>query len=915
METKVDLLKVEFEHSGRRYYVTSTRTDEYILSKIRESQNFYEYDLLSIVSYLPLKSGVFIDAGANIGNHTIYFSGVLERDVVSFEMDPKNYELLLKNIHDNGLSHRVRAFNFALGSVVGRVAFKRSDQNSGATTRVPESIPHDGTSTAFPLDELSIGAPVSLIKIDVEGDELSVLRGAQKTISQHQPILVVELATPQAFSRASTFADRMGYVPVMVGALTDTYIFCHRTDAAKCNNIMAIYYSRKYEKSLNKTTKDALAFSKEFTRIKALLSLYYERSHKLQLELEAANGRVARSASEAEMWQAAASKICGELELHFTTQAPIPRPRIKGIRSAINQRLQEKTVLKSRPDRLERISLVQHDQMKLPLQYVAIVCNTLSLELCQQVEDCKLRTSLEFREKYYVILPELKDASPNFEGATVVCSRLEAFRQISRDFENCAVCVFDAESGADVSEVVSSLIQSRATHPNDDEILLLDGVDFRRDEATDAWKQGSVVRLRNNLNTTIPVVAPITLNLYSAKGLASLADSLSFDAMATFSAESALALAAAQRNLPLKVVARPRLHVSGGRDCLDLISDELLKSGAKLTSRLAPKKWDIVIVGRLSSARWARGGIFNSCREYAEICDRVGFKYKLVEIDQAPASIAQECLSSKMVLVYTGDQIAQDYFNVEPLVSYLDRQGCSVLVNLSYDTHPERTSEIAELMNNTSPRVKLMAFSRNIIGDEQISRYSDRIVIVPKTIKDVAPRQIHFSQTSGVFMGDLGKFVNPRITANAEGTYAAIKKALPKERIMFVRQYKGDYDLPLWLKGYDLLEYDPNITKEFGNCRIYVHSQNYCTFEMLPVEASIAGIPVLFCNMPQSLNEYIADAGAMFLNSDELTYTAKEIYFSEPYWNALSELGRSRRTRFNPRNTDLAFSRAIRQII
>lgn len=911
MEIKVDNPAVEFEYSGRTFYISSTRSDEYILSKIRESRSFYEDDLLSIASYLPLKPGVFVDVGANIGNHTLYFSGVLERDVFSFEIDPKNYAILLRNIHENGLSNRVKAFNFALSSEVGQVAFKRSDQNSGATTRVPESVPHDGTSPAFPLDELSIGAPVSLIKIDVEGDELSVLRGAQQTVLRHRPILVVELATPQAFSRASTLAERLGYVPVMVGALTDTYVFCHRSEAAKCNNIMAVYYTRKFEKGLNKVSKDALAFSREFTRIKALLSQFYERTHKLQSELEAANGRARRSASEAEMWQAEASKICGELELHFTAQAAVPRPRIKGIRSAIKQRLEEKTVPQPRPDRWGRVSLVQHDGTKLPLHGVAIICNALSLQLCKAVEDCKLRTSLKFRERYYLVCAEQKDASPKIEGATVVGSRLEALRQISKDFEDRAVCVFDAGSGADLSEVVSSLIQSSATDPKDDEILLLDGVDFRWNEATNAWKQGSVVRLRDNLNITIPVVAPITLNFYSAKGLGPLSDSLELDTITNFSAESALALVAAQRNFPLKVIARSRLHLSGGRDSLNVISDELLKSGAKLTSRLAPKTWDVVIVGRLASARWARGGIFNSCKEYAEICERLGLKYKLVEIDQAPAAIARECLSSKVVFMYTGDQIAQDYFNVEPLLTYLDRQGCTVVVNLSYDTHPERTCEIVELMNRTSPRIKLMAFSRNILGNQDLSPYSDRIVVFPKTIKDVAPRQLSFSESSGVFMGDLGKFINPRITANAEETYAAIKTALPNERIMFVRQYKGDHDLPNWLKGYDLLEYDPNLTKEFGKCRIYVHSQNYCTFEMLPVEASIAGIPVLFCNMPQSLNEYIADAGSVFLNSDELSRAAKQIYFSEPYWSALSELGQSRRTRFNSRSTDLAFSRAI----
>jgi hypothetical protein len=56
-----------------------------------------------------------------------------------------------------------------------------------------------------------IGVPVGLIKIDVEGHEMSVLRGAQSTISRWKPSLVLEANSDKHFIQLERWLDEIGY--------------------------------------------------------------------------------------------------------------------------------------------------------------------------------------------------------------------------------------------------------------------------------------------------------------------------------------------------------------------------------------------------------------------------------------------------------------------------------------------------------------------------------------------------------------------------------------------------------------------------------------------------------------------------------------------------------------------------------
>ena len=143
-----------------------------------------------------------IDIGANIGFYTMLAArqvGPTGR-VLAFEPSPENVALLLRSAQANGFSN-VAAHTLAVADAQGRVTFSMDDSNGGI---------HRGRIgvnavwvDAVALDEfLPPGQPVDLVKIDVEGCEGLVIRGMQRLLARHRPVLVCEF-TPDALPRFS----------------------------------------------------------------------------------------------------------------------------------------------------------------------------------------------------------------------------------------------------------------------------------------------------------------------------------------------------------------------------------------------------------------------------------------------------------------------------------------------------------------------------------------------------------------------------------------------------------------------------------------------------------------------------------------------------------------------------------------
>jgi FkbM family methyltransferase len=144
------------------------------------------------------------DIGANVGLWTLFLAGLQPQieKIVSFEPDPANLKLLRLNCENNHLD-RVQVRDVALSSTPGEAKFY-ADPTTGSTGSLEKDSDfigkHYGASRQEVITrvstidaEVAAGLPVpGLMKIDVEGHELSVLQGGRATLAAHHPIILFE---------------------------------------------------------------------------------------------------------------------------------------------------------------------------------------------------------------------------------------------------------------------------------------------------------------------------------------------------------------------------------------------------------------------------------------------------------------------------------------------------------------------------------------------------------------------------------------------------------------------------------------------------------------------------------------------------------------------------------------------------
>jgi len=157
-----------------------------------------------------------LDVGGNLGLYTVLLARLVgpAGNVVTFEPDPDLFALLRQNIALNDCAN-IEAHNLALGSTHSRLRLRRLILNSGDNT-----LGADG-STLFrrevevevvALDEFLPNLRPDLVKVDVQGWELEVLRGLSRLLTAAHPALYLEY-WPEGFRRAGYAAgDLVAFV-------------------------------------------------------------------------------------------------------------------------------------------------------------------------------------------------------------------------------------------------------------------------------------------------------------------------------------------------------------------------------------------------------------------------------------------------------------------------------------------------------------------------------------------------------------------------------------------------------------------------------------------------------------------------------------------------------------------------------
>ena len=172
----------------------------YLLSKVQQDMKYLP-PIFEKNQYFP--QGIFdltdnesyFDCGAFTGDTIAAFlqtTGGLYRRIWAVEPDKSNYKQLIQYITDKKLSN-IEVVNKGIYSYTGKLPFQETGSMLSMIT--DDSDEYIETDT---IDHIADGNPVTYIKMDVEGVELSALKGAEQTIKKYKPILGISIYHKQS---------------------------------------------------------------------------------------------------------------------------------------------------------------------------------------------------------------------------------------------------------------------------------------------------------------------------------------------------------------------------------------------------------------------------------------------------------------------------------------------------------------------------------------------------------------------------------------------------------------------------------------------------------------------------------------------------------------------------------------------
>jgi FkbM family methyltransferase len=152
-----------------------------------------------------------VDVGANVGHYTKRMSDLVgpHGRVIAFEPVPETFSLLAAN-SSLFAARNVTLVNAAASDHAGTGGMSVPLFDTGHRNYYEAALTEENAELSvflLPLDELPLPHRVRLVKIDAEGHDDAVLRGAEALLVRDRPTLIVETVT----AVATALLDRLGY--------------------------------------------------------------------------------------------------------------------------------------------------------------------------------------------------------------------------------------------------------------------------------------------------------------------------------------------------------------------------------------------------------------------------------------------------------------------------------------------------------------------------------------------------------------------------------------------------------------------------------------------------------------------------------------------------------------------------------
>jgi FkbM family methyltransferase len=186
-------------HAGKRVMFCNVNPKDYIEAMLLRGE-WYELQNLEFIHSLEV-SGNYVDIGAFIGTHSLFFSLFCPAaQVFSFEANPNTYWKLQRNLEANNVTN-CQTFNIGVSDVAGHAILREANETNRGATHLSAG---EGSIAVAPLDSFNL-RNVRVMKIDVEGMELRVLHGAVETLKSVEHLFVEMWSEPQSRDRAMEY--------------------------------------------------------------------------------------------------------------------------------------------------------------------------------------------------------------------------------------------------------------------------------------------------------------------------------------------------------------------------------------------------------------------------------------------------------------------------------------------------------------------------------------------------------------------------------------------------------------------------------------------------------------------------------------------------------------------------------------
>lgn len=160
------------------------------------ANEFREPHFKIITGLMLQESNNCLDLGANFGSHSLVMSNICKTGLIyAFEPQSVVFQCLTLNVHLNKIKN-IRIFNLAIDEITGRevgieqIRTSSAQVNSGYSRILDSSLSHKVLTIA--LDDMDL-PKIDFVKMDIQGSELSAVKGMKRILLSDQPIIFFEV--------------------------------------------------------------------------------------------------------------------------------------------------------------------------------------------------------------------------------------------------------------------------------------------------------------------------------------------------------------------------------------------------------------------------------------------------------------------------------------------------------------------------------------------------------------------------------------------------------------------------------------------------------------------------------------------------------------------------------------------------